>query len=784
MATAHEMTPDHEGKEKVMKSKNGKKIINKARATIHRKKGLEAAVFYYISESLELFERGVVQNAPSLILTNAVSLPSPSIYFGKPEYEEKKKEYAKEFAKVFANHFDELASPELKRKYLENQSLDGTKKSDVAEIAKAYLSYSHVLTISPKEAAQLTESEQVKLLLDMRDFFYKRFTNEQEMNHLFGAFPHIKYDPVNKEYKSHLHLEMSSLDFNGKKLDLHMSKERMNMILIEMEKHPYFGKFLEPTNTLAAARKLRPETAEQKKIFINLIKEILKDEHYDVESIHRAFIDKGIKLTPHHESTKLTDVIIEYKGEKISLNSLTERGNKAKTLLFKYYELKKLSSSAKKDIQSTLEDAKKLILDNSNLSPDEFIKVLNDNNLYLIPTITAKGIIQGYGVYFSDLKETIKLSTIGVKKTDLPFLQANPAHINLLRDIREKNLSLGKTVNPSKKASIGYESATFEGFGERKNFRKKRKLMYEYKTIEDYMNEHGGKFAISLKKNYEYQNGKFINNRSNKTDFKIIKYEPQKSLEVSFSANTDHAATALIQMYLENGFTGIRITKPGSIEQSRKIWRAAMMKAGPDFKIEGYTPTADDMQWFEQEKAKQVQIARESNHKAILAYKSQGMPFDLKVVSNQWKTLFNDPYAYAFVDLLKSGVDPLLVMAPPKPYAKGKATKDDMKELYPLIIQTVKKECPHLLEQAQRHLDAYKPTEMVKPPMAQSVPVPVALPVKPPAPVAEPAKPKERTADDVMREHREDVAMRNREQQARESQRTENANDQKQKPNT
>lgn len=89
MSTAHEMTPDHEGKEKVMKSKNGKKIVNHARSTIHRKKGFEANIYYYISESLDLLERGLIQNAPTFIFTNAVNLPSPAIYIGKPEYEEK-----------------------------------------------------------------------------------------------------------------------------------------------------------------------------------------------------------------------------------------------------------------------------------------------------------------------------------------------------------------------------------------------------------------------------------------------------------------------------------------------------------------------------------------------------------------------------------------------------------------------------------------------------------------------------------------------------------------------
>lgn len=757
MSTAHEMTPDHEGKEKVMKSKNGKKIVNHARSTIHRKKGFEANIYYYISESLDLLERGLIQNAPTFIFTNAVNLPSPAIYIGKPEYEEKKREYAKAFADSFYEHFMELATPELKKQFESNQLLSGERKEDVKEISKAFLSYSHLLTISPLEARNLSELEHVKLLLDMRDFFYKRFTNEPETNHLIGAFPHIKYDPVKKEYKSHLHLEMSFLNFDGKKLDLHMSKERMNMILIEMEKHPYFGKFLLPTNTLAAELKNRPKTEHIKESVIAQIKDILKEEHIDVNTAHRRFIDAGMKLTPHHESTKITDILIDYQGEKISINQLNETGNKTRTLLYKYFELQELSTSSKKDIHAVMSDAKSLIVDNSHLSPNEFISKLKENGILLIPTVTAKGVIQGYNVHFTELNANVKLSTVGVKKDDLPFDSSNPEHVNFVKKLREENLHLSKADGSDKLKNTRKsddEYTNIQSFGDRKTFYKKRKLMYEYTTIEDYMNENAGKYAIALKKNYDYSNGAFVNNRSNKVDFKVIRYEPQKALEVSFSGHTDHAATALIQMYLENGYNGIKITKQGSIEQSRKIWRAAMLKAGEDFKVEGYEPTNDDLRWLEVEKAKMVAVARETNQKAIEAFKKDKTGFDIKVVSNQWKTVFNDPYAYAFVDLIKAGLNPMLVMTPPKKYAKGKATDDDMKALYELIIRTVKVECPLLLEQAERLLATYKPE-----------PVPV-VPIEPvaPAPAPEPAAVAEqprpvRTEADVLTEHKKEMEI-------------------------
>ncbi|MCR3854027.1 hypothetical protein K3Z84_00595 [Pseudomonas aeruginosa] len=743
MATAKQMTPDESGEGKIFKTKNGQKMFNHARHVIHQRIGMENTVYYYLTE---LETEGISQSAPTMVFTNMVSLPNPFIYYGTDQYEKKKREYAKAVAAAFEEHHLTHADAATIAKWKENQALSGAKPEDVKEIEKSYLSFSHLLTLSPQEAARLSVQEQIKLLVDMRDYFEKRFTNQPECNHGVAAFPHIKWEKKEKQYKSHLHIEMTQMSFDRQKLDLHMSKERMNLILIEMENHPYFGKFLDKTNTLAAEKKFAPKTLEEKELFISLIKDVLGNPSMDVNQAHRALIEKGIKLTPHHVGTKLSDVKIEYAGRVISMNQLHERGDKTKTLIHKYFELKDLSTPAKKHVKTAIEDAKELIEEAAKAhSPQAFVAKLREHGLHLIPNVTKKGKVSGYSIYFEELNESIKLSTIGVKKDILPFDEFDSEHLSFLRKVKDSTNDLIEQHKPidQKKKKQESRPVAIVAYGQRQTFYKVRRMMYEYKTIEDYMNEGlGGKYSIALKKNYQYVNGEFVNRRSNKTEFRVDEYTPEKSLALTYIGTSDHAAKAVIQMYLENGFKGIEIGKGGTIEQGKKLWRAAMLTAGPDFKVIGYTPTNDDLKWLEEYNAEQVKRVREANQKAIQAFAMDGEAFEFKTVSNQWKTVFREPLAYAFVDLLKEGQDPMLVMNPPKGNkAKNQATDDDMKEFYALIMKTVRMECsPEQIQQAEELLKAYKPEPLTVAPI-------------------EPTQPKPRTAEDVLSEHRQQKAV-------------------------
>ncbi|WP_156351345.1 hypothetical protein [Pseudomonas sp. NBRC 111121] len=769
MTTAHATTPDDDGISKVKTAKNGKKFYNYSRHALHTVKALTSVFYYLISDSEHLIKKGIQQRLPTIIRQNLISLPCPSIYYGKPEYEQKKNEYCRALAKAYYDFFIENASPAQIKKLHENAKLDGSHPSHVKMIEQAFLSFSHVLTLSPPEAARLSEAEQVKLLFDMQEYFDSKLTNNPTLMSPATSVPHIKYDPATREYKSHLHIELGTIDFNKKKLNMHMFKERMNMILIDMENHPYFGQYLDKTNTLAAERKFKPKSDEEKELFINLINDVLGKGPYDINKAHRAFIDKGVTLHPKHELNKLKDVIIEYQGRKVSMKHLHERSNKTITLLTQYYELKDLATPAKKHVTDVMDKVKQIIVENQHLKPEQFIGKLDEEGIRLLPNINKNGVVKGYSVYIESINDDLKLSTIfkdEPKACNLPFDMSNAQHVKLLYRLKKQtteHMDVKIPARAAKKAKKA-ERVAVVAYGQHMSTYRVRRMMYQYTTIDDYMNEPiGGKYSIALRKNYHYANGEFINRRSNRTEFRVTQYTPEKSLSMEFIGTNEYAAKALIQMYLENGFKGIQIGQGGSIEQSRKLWRAAMTTAGPEFKVLGYQPTTDDLKWLHEQKAEAIKTTREQNQKAIATYaakvkhqatadpKYRPKPPEFKSVANQWMTAYRDPLAYAFVDLLKAGLNPMMVMTKEPEKAPKKATEDEMRAFYSLILKTVRNECPEHLIVAETLLQDYSPTPQPKPVSEPAVKPPVE-PKPDPVPKAEPvAKP--RTAADVVTEH-------------------------------
>ncbi|PKA71358.1 hypothetical protein ATI02_4336 [Pseudomonas baetica] len=418
MAGAKSSEADRENKQKIQQAKFGKKFESMSRDTIHTTKGLAAVVYYQISESDYLSEKGIVQKAPSSIFSN-ISLPNPNIYYGQPCYEKKKWEYSYAVAESFLEHFMATATPEEIKQFNHNQNLKGATASERDEILKAYLVYDHLLTLDPKEAAKLSESEQVELLFAMRERFTLEFTREKKLNHLIQAVPHIKYETETGLYKSHLHILMSSKSYDRKNLDLHNSGLRMFWALNALENDPKFSKSLLPTNTNAARDRFIPTSEAEYKKFRNRMKVILKGA--TKENIQQILDKHGITITDFPEPIDGTaksgadKFVVRMDGKAFNMKYLMDR---EKTLL----ESHQLYDKASNKTQLVMHDVANLIKSKKHQSITELDAALRKMNVYLLPLITAKGQIQGFSLYVADTDT--KCSGQLIPDTTLSFFSA------------------------------------------------------------------------------------------------------------------------------------------------------------------------------------------------------------------------------------------------------------------------------------------------------------------------------------------------------------------------
>ncbi len=764
MAAAGAMEPDRENKQKIQKAKSGKKYVSMSREYIHTKKGMAAYVRYLISESIDLKERGVIQRLPTE-LSGIVPLPFPYIYYGKPNYEQKVWEYANAVADKFYDHFVSRATPAQLKQFEKNQSLTGATEEERIEIAKAYLAHDEWLAISPAEAARLTEDEQVKLLLEMREEFTKLFTRTKTDDFLSFPVPHIKIE--DGVYKSHLHFPISSLSYDSVKLDLHNSHLRMMWALIALENSPQFSQFLDKTNTLAAKERFIPPSEKEHKAFQSMMRKVFQDPSQEAQKNAMAKHNVAIIPNPNPHSSK--DALLVKWGDKTY--NLKFGASSGKFGMQEYVRAKNMFNDTKQapdekkkaehlryyKTKSLMADVVEILKNPEHTSFADLNAALEAHNVFLIPNLTKTGTVQGFTVYLADTDTKVSLSNLQISfKKDLPIDLNDPATIDAIRAVREANLHLLTKTTRKDAGLVPEPDVELSGGAWSPSFSYKKKFMYDYAGIPEYMADNGGKFGITLKNYLTYDRGVFFDKRFQRQAIVVREYTSD-TLKTSLTSESPAAARALAQMYLENGYSTVVITSQGTTRKAQNIWREASMLG---LKVEGYTPSPEDEQWLKVELQKKALAVRENNLRAITAYKATGQDFDIKTVSNQWKSVDRSPIAYAFVDLLKAGLDPLMVMNPPKK-SKHKAlpadpdtqTPAELTIMYHQILELVRIECPTRLEAAQKALDRFKPMDVIQEEQAKAKPV---LPVTPPVPPAEapttpaPAKP-ETEADIVKR---------------------------------
>lgn len=796
MTTAGPMEADHDNKQKIQKAKGGKKFVSKNRELIHTREGLKGVVKYYISDSIYLKEKGIIQRLPTE-LTSLVALPHPYNYYGQPEYEQKLEEYSYAVADAMIEEWEKHATPAELKQLKKNQALKGATDAERAEIMKAYYVYDHFLTISPQEAGRLTEKQQVRLLLEMRVEFTKLFTREKEDNYPTFPVPHIKIE--DGVYKSHLHIPMLSKSYDGKNLDLNNTKLRMFWALVHLENSPQFNQYLDKTNTLAAKERFIPPSEKEYKAFQSMMRKVFKSPSPEAQKKAMAEHNVSIIANPNPESSK--DALLVKWGDKTyNLKYCAGSGKFGKKELVRAINLfndEKQAPDEKKKAEhirhyktkNLMADVVEILKNPDHKSFTDINAALEAHNVFLIPNLTKTGTVQGFTVYLADTDTEVSMSKLGISfKKDLPIDLNDPATIDAIRAVREANRHR-KTKSTRKDSGLLPElDIELSGTQWKKGFSYKKKFMYDYAGIPEYMADNGGQFGITLKNYLTFDRGVFYDKRFQRQAIVVREYTSD-SLKTSLTSESPAAARALAQMYLENGYSTVVITSQGTTRKAQNIWREASMLG---LNVEGYTPTPDDEQWLKIELQKKALAVREANQRAITAYKATGQVFDIKTVSNQWKSVDRSPIAYAFVDLLKAGLDPIMVNDPPKK-SKHKAlpadpdTKEpaELTTMYHQILELVKLECPTRLEQAQKALEKFKPVDVVKVEEAPAKPVVTVTPVAPVLPVTPPALPavastptppatptpvKPETEADIVKRNLDEIRARERAEQERKAQ--------------
>lgn len=721
MAGAQTAKPDRENKKKIMATRGAEKFVSESREFLHSVESISNVIYYELSESIEAKKLGFDQDLPSFVDSNIVGLPCPSIYYGTPEFKSKVREYSNAVANVVVEHFLNTASPEAVKQFLSNQKYRGANLDERSEIMKGYLMLDHLITLAPEESANLNKEEQTKLLLELKTFVQDKITYGNSQSFFNMAIPHIKYDTKKSVYKSHLHCKISSIDFEGNKLNLHNIGLRLNWAMIEAENSTQFKNKILQTNNIAAERNFMPKSEKAyddfRKTFGSLLfsKTDLTPEQVtyrlkkkgveivEMPAIVKFIDDEGETQFKEHETRKRH--IAKYNGGMYDVKYLKDS------------DVQKIRSTvtyvnSTPEVQNQLDLAKEIILSKKHKDFEELNSDLESRGIILLPNITKSGKVQGFSVFVNNGETRTTLSNIQIQLSDLNIDFTDENQIQMLHELRKKNLAYSTSARSSKRNERpNDDTVELSGFGKHQPFRK-RKLMKDYESIDEWMLDCGGSYDISLKKYYYFDENtnSFLHKKYNNPIFKITEHS-DSTLKTSFTGASFASATALIQMYLENGYSSIKIS--GDPKKCSMIWRAAMQKG---VSIEGYSPSKDDLEWFKSERDKQVNDVRIANQKAFEAFKTDGKGFDIKVVSNTYKEVDRSPIAYAFVDLLNAGMNPLQVLNPPKGKGKtkNKATSEDLQQQYRKILEIVEKECPEKMVAAEQFLKDYKSLDLIQ----------------------------------------------------------------------
>lgn len=673
------------------KNGKGKKVKSKGRAFICNRNALINIIVY------ETTARSVENPNPTreeerlraaFFSTNMTNKIHPFFTdFGKPNYVQLHEEWATEIADNIIAEWEKHASPKDKENIKISSKLKGETLADREQMSKAFYMYDYGISLAHDECEALAIHQQQKLISDMDFRFYQRFTNNKEFNHAVTSAFHPKFE--GGQWQSHVHSKLLQFDFNGKKLNLDNNFLRMQIIGCETENDPHFSKYLGKTITNALERKHSPKTLEEFDLFQNLIIDNISDDLKNPRSIKKNLVDKKIKIFPIHKGNELKDAFIEYQGRKIKVSSLMNK--KCKTLIDRYLKLGDLEISTKIDSTKLVEDTQNLVKYMKSKSKKEFITELESNGILLLPSVRKNGTIQGYSLYFKDIQKKMTISSLGMSKKDFPFTEEND--IEFLRKLSRRNNALAGLSKRKEPEPTGEISLTGI-FDKRFKSYKKRKRMFDYESIDEYMADSGGQYDITLKK-FSYADGKFYRGEKEKL---AINHRNENSMNITVKGDDMQTARAAIQLFLENGFNTVTLENPSNDKMACNLWRAAMEMG---VKFSGYRPNPADEKWLRDLQDKKLADKREQNRLKMLECHQNGSVFRISHVSNQWHQIDTRTTAYAFIDAIQAGIDPISLLTtangskdPVTKTVKPLVSIEDLQNQAELIMEISMKECP------------------------------------------------------------------------------------------
>ncbi|HCF4267604.1 TPA: hypothetical protein NIE67_000750 [Pseudomonas aeruginosa] len=672
-----------------------RKVEQKARSFHYKLNSVTGSIRYLIKAKKGKDSVENVIDRASYIITNCDFI-NPTFLAGTPEHDLEVERQAKSVNDQMLENHLKWASKEEIEAMKAIQNMEGITDEERAKAIKAYYAYELVMSFKPTEFPGMDREQKAKVMTELYYEFIKDFSNSKEIDRLhFGVLQFDTDNPHNQFF-------LTKYDNNGNKLDLHNNYERMQQFIAKMENHPYYGQFLEKVVSQVMDKKKLPKTMEEK---FNLQKEIqncISKDPFAFEETHKNLIQNKIKLIPEFNGNKLKEVMIHRQGSKpISSLGLDKEYHIA---LSRYFELKKLGEKHKKyPLAEKLLKAKEIIKNNPNLDIESLDELLNVQGFGITANQAKNGTINGYSLVIIDLQETIKMSTLAITKKEINC--TTQAAANVRKKYKEY---LDETDVAGKVEYVAGEPVFINSLGQSRPLFKKRKRIPDYPSLFEYMADNGGKFEIALKTKFSLRGDTFY--RGTVEKIRIIEQSPD-NLKTSVLGSDRTTAKAVAQLYLDSGYKGFKIVDGGQDETSKNLWREGSLLG---LKVDGYKPTEQDLAWLLDQLKPKVQEARDKNIAAIESYNADGRAFEIKVVSNQWLKVNHTPIAYAFVDLMKAGLDPMMVLNPPRKNG-SKATEDDLKAHYKLILEVVQNECPEHLEEAKRLLEPYKTVKLIKP---------------------------------------------------------------------
>lgn len=681
---------------------NGKKrkVQNNARSFHYKKKSAKGSIIYLLEEKDNAKDK--VQNIKdrgSYVFTNC-NFVNPTFLAGTSKHKAALHKQAESVDAQLYENFLRWAPKEEIDALNTIQNMDGYTEAEKNKAMRSFYAYEMVMSFrGADELTGMDRENQARVISEIYTEFRKEFTNCQKDNFLhFGV---VQFDTENP----HNQFFLNRYSLTGQKLSLHEDYDRIQKFIYRMEHHPVYSKHLAKIVTPHFETKSLPESMEEKYDLQKQIEKCFSKDVLNFEETHKNLIANKIMLDPRHNGNKLKEVLIKRKGQKtISSLGLDKKYHIA---MSRYFELKTFNENHPKfSISENLLKAKEIIGQNKGADIEKLDSILNQHGFGITANVNNKGEIKGYSLVILELNDTLKLSTLAITKKEIT---ATPATAT---NVRRKYLHLLSEEDAAKEEYKASRPANVSAWGKPSPFYKKRKRITDYPTLYEYMADTGGMYDIALKSHFSLVGDTLYDKRRNVEKIKIVE-QSTDNLRTTVLASDRHTAKAVAQLYLDSGYKGFKITDGQANDAtSRNLWREGSLLG---LEVQGYTPTHEDLTWLALQKKPLLEKAIATNLAAIEAYKASGEPFQLKMLSNQWTVVDRSPVAYAFVDLLKNDLDPMLVLNPPsnKKIAdtdyRFKGSENDLKEHYETILQTIQKECPEKLELAKRHLDPYAP---------------------------------------------------------------------------